>query len=222
MKKRNLLISLSLNSIIFIMVVLGTIFMATRFNFMANTKILSPTGFSILKLYTVDSNILAGLSSLILIIYEYLTLKKKIKEIPKFAYILKYISTTAVILTFLVTLFYLVPAYKDNFMFLYQNSNLFFHLFVPILSFISFVFFEKTKLAFKYTIYSISTTVLYGIYYIINILIHQENGQVTLKYDWYGFVRGGISSIFIVLPLLLIITYIIGLIIFKTNKTKGK
>ena len=178
MNKNNLVISLVLNTIIFIMVLLGIIFMITGFNFMADTKILTSTGLSALKYYTVDSNILAGITSLLFVVYECLVLKKRINTIPKFVYILKYISTVAVSLTFLVTLFYLAPSFGKHFWFLYQNSNLFFHLLVPILCFISFTIFEKTKLSFKYTLWSVSTMVLYGIFYIGNILIHQENGIV--------------------------------------------
>ena len=134
--------------------------------------------------------------------------------------IIKYISTIAVTLTFLVTLFYLAPSLGDKFIYLYQNSNLFFHLLVPILSFISFTCFEKVELEFKYTLYGISTMVAYGLYYLINILIHQENGKVSIEYDWYGFVKYGISFIFIVFPLMLIVTYIISLFTYKANKPK--
>ena len=148
MNKSNLKISLVLNIITLIMVVLATIFMVTGFKFMANTYVLESTGLESLKFYTVDSNILVGLASLILIIYEYLLLKKKIKKIPKYVYIIKYIATVAVSLTFLVTLLYLSPLYGSKFLFLYQNSNLLFHLLVPLLSFISFVFYEKIEIKF--------------------------------------------------------------------------
>ena len=221
MNKSNLKISFIINIVIFIMVLLGTIFMITGFKFMSNTEVLATTGLSLFKFYTVDSNIFAGLASLILIIYEILILNKRIDKIPKFAYIMKYIGTVAVSLTFLVTLFYLAPSYGKNFWFLYQNSNLLFHLLVPILSFISFVCFEKIKLNFKYTFYGVSTMILYGIYYVSNILIHQENGKVAFEYDWYGFVQNGVSSIFIVFPVILLITYLIGLIIYKLNSYKG-
>ena len=220
MSSKKLKLSLILNIIIFIMVVLGTIFMVTGFKFMGNTQVLASTGLEPLKFYTVDSNLFVGLASLILIIYEYLFLNKKINKIPKFVYILKYIGTVAVSLTFLVTLLYLAPSYGKNFLFLYQNSNLIFHLIVPVLSFISFTCFENIKLDFKYTFYGVSTMIVYGIYYVINILIHQENGKVALEYDWYGFVKGGVSTIFIVFSLILLFTYLISFGIFKLSKDK--
>lgn len=207
--------SLILNIIIFILVLLGTIFMMTGFQFMGKTHLLASTGISPFKFYTVDSNVLAGLSSLILIIYEYLILKNKINNIPRFVYLFKYISVVGVSLTFIVTLFYLSPLYGDKFIFLYKNSNLIFHLIVPILSFISFVLYEKTELRYKDTLYGISTMIIYGIYYIINIIMHQENGVVSITYDWYSFVRGGLSSIFIVFPVILLVTYLISLFVYK-------
>ena len=69
MNKRNIKISLVLNILILIMVVLATIFMVTGFKFMSNTYALESTGLESLKFYTVDSNILVGLASLILILY---------------------------------------------------------------------------------------------------------------------------------------------------------
>ncbi|MEE3343415.1 MAG: hypothetical protein VZS44_04940 [Bacilli bacterium] len=222
MNRKNIKISLVLNILILIMVVLATIFMVTGFRFMSNTKVLAATGFTPLKFYTVDSNILVGLASLLLIIYEYLLLKGKIKKIPKYVYIFKYISTVAVSLTFLVTLLYLSPLYGSKFLFLYQNSNLFFHLLVPLFSFISYIYYEKIEIEYKYTYYGVSTMILYGIYYVINILIHMKNGKVLPKYDWYGFVYGGLFSIFIAFLVMIIITYIISLVIYKLNKPKIK
>ncbi len=220
MKKSSLKASLYLNSAIFIMVLLGTIFMLTGFKFMTNTSILASEGLLVFKYYTVDSNIFVGLASLLLIVYECLALNNKVKEIPKYVYLLKYIGTVAVTLTFLVTLVYLAPSYGNKFWFLYQNSNLFFHLLVPILSFISFVCFEKTDFKLKHTLYGISTMIIYGIFYVINILIHQENGKIAFKYDWYGFAKGGVSSIIIVFPIILTVTYLISVVIYKMNRIK--
>ena len=220
MKISNLKKSFIMNILIFIIVVLGIIFMMTGFKFMGNHEVLSSTGLSPFRFYTVDSNIFVGISALILIIYESLLLKGKIKEIPKYAYVIKYIGTVAVTLTFLVTLLYLAPMFGDKFILLYLNSNLLFHLIVPLLSIISFVFLERIKLDFKYTFYGVSTMLIYGIYYGINAYVHQIDGIVPTEYDWYGFVRGGISSMYIVYIVMFIITYGISFVIYKLNKVK--
>ena len=60
--------------------------------------------------------------------------------------------------------------------------------------------------------------IIYGIYYSINIWVHQENGVVPVAYDWYSFVRGGVLEIFIVFPIILIITYLIALFIYRLER----
>ena len=207
--------SLIYNILIFLLVLLGTIFMFTGYQFMSNTSLLSNVGLEVFKYYTVDSNILVGISSFIMIIYEILFLKNKIKEIPKYVYILKYIGVVGVMLTFIVTAFYLSPMFGKNFLLLYMNTNLFFHLVVPILSIYSYVKYEKNKLEYKYTFITLSSVILYAIFYMSNILLHLDNIK---EYDWYGFVVGGIYSIFIVPIIILLISYLISYVIYRLNK----
>ena len=59
---------------------------------------------------------------------------------------------------------------------------------------------------------------IYAIIYTINALTHIENGKVSLKYDWYGFLRNGANSIIYVIPVMLLITYAISLGLWKSNK----
>ena len=102
---------------------------------------------------------------------------------------------------------------------MYVNKNLFFHGLIPLLSIINFIFFEKTdKLTFKDTFLALIPIVIYAIYYLINILIHMENGLVSPKYDWYYFVQNGIWKIVIVLPLIFGISYLISYLMWKLNK----
>ena len=99
------------------------------------------------------------------------------------------------------------------------NSNLFFHLLIPVLSMLNFSIFERNdKLKFGYTFYGIIPTALYGVYYLTNIFIHMENGQVSPIYDWYWFVQNGVWTVIIVVPMLFTITYIISLILWRFNK----
>ncbi len=48
-----------------------------------------------------------------------------------------------------------------------------------------------------------------------------ENGKVSEIYDWYWFVRGGVWQIIIVMPLMMGVTYLISLILWRLNK-RGK
>ena len=222
MNKRNLAISIILNFLIVIMTIAATIMMFTGFRFMHGYEIiLETTKLGMLKFYTVQSNILMGVTSFLFLIKEIKMIKNKSYEIPTFLYVLKLISTTSVTLTFFIVFTYLGPISKDGIPSMLMNSNLFFHLLIPLTSIICFIFFEKTnKLVFKSTMYGLSLTLIYAIYYLVNALIHVENGKVSPIYDWYWFVQNGVWTAIIVVPVIFIITYIISLLLWKTNKTK--
>lgn len=207
--------SLIMNILIVIFVTLGTIFMFTGFRFMPGPVLLEANKLEMFKFYTVDSNILMGLSSLLLLFYEFRLLRGKIKEIPNAIYIIKQIGVTSVSLTFLVTAIFLMPRF--GFFALYNNSNLIFHLIVPILALVSYIFFEKHNNKYRYALYGIIPTILYSIYYTSEIIIHLNNGGLTYKYDFYGFLAGSIKNIYISIPAFYIIVYLISIIIIKLN-----
>ena len=213
-------ISFILNIVIVIFTILASIMMFTDFKFMNGIEpILEVTKLGMFKFFTVDSNLLVGIASLILAIYEKRLLNNRITSIPIKYYILKFIATVSVSLTFLVVFFYLGPISPNGISSLLQNSNLFFHLIIPLLSMVSFIFFEyNDSFKFKYVLYSIIPTVAYEIFYLINVLIHIENGKVSPQYDWYYFIQGGLWQIIIMIPFMIFITYIIGVVIWLVSK----
>ena len=211
-------VSFVLNIIIFILVLIATIFMLTGFKFMGEDLALTATKIEAFKFFTVDSNILMGITALIFAISEYKIINQKEKKISSKLYVLKLISTVGVTLTFIVTTFYLAPFIVDNFFVLFKNSNLFFHLIIPILSLVTFVFFEHANIKFKYTFYGLIPVILYGLFYVTNVLIHIENGAVLKKYDWYFFAQGGLLTTIFVFVFLHVLTYIISLSIWFLNK----
>ena len=159
-----------------------------------------------------------GISALLFAISEYKVITKREKNISKKMYIFKLIATTGVMLTFLVTALYLAPIVVKDFWRLFKNSNLFYHLVIPILSFIAFVFFEHTDIERKYTLWGIIPIFIYAIFYVGNILLHLENGKVLPNYDWYFFAQGSLMTTIVVFILMHIITYVICLIIWFINK----
>ena len=76
-------ISFILNIITIILVVLSTSFMLLGIKFMPVKNLLIVDKFENFKFYTIDSNVLIGVMSLILAIYEYKLIKGRISEIPK-------------------------------------------------------------------------------------------------------------------------------------------
>ena len=104
-----------------------------------------------------------------------------------------------------------------------MNSNLFLHLIIPVTSIFDFIFLERTeKIKFKHVILGTIPMLIYAVFYMINVLIHMENGRVSPKYDWYWFVQNGVWTAVIVVPLMIVITYVISLILWRCNKKKIK
>lgn len=215
MKKK---LSLILNIIIVILTIFASFLMFTGIKITHGAEpILETTKIGMFKFFTVDSNIFMGIIALIYAIKEITN-----KEITKTMYKLKLMATTAVSLTFIIVFTYLGPISKDGIISLLQNSNIFFHLVIPVLSIITFTLFERTnKLKLKDSLYGIIPTIIYAVLYLINILIHMENGKVSPVYDWYWFVQNGVKTAIIVAPMIIIISYIISLILWKLNRKEN-
>ena len=183
--------------------------------------VLESTKIGMLRFFTVESNMFMGIVALIYAINEIEILKGKKEEISLKNSVLKLMGTVAVSLTFLVVFTYLGPISKNGIPSLLMNSNLFFHLIIPVLSILVFVIFERTdKIKFRYAIFGVLPSFLYGIYYLTNILVHMENGKVSVIYDWYWFVQNGIWTAAIVAPMMLIATYVISIIIWRLNRVR--
>ena len=223
MNKKSIKISLVFNIIIFLLTAFASFMMFTGIKFSTGYEpILETTKIGILKFFTVQSNLFMGVVALIFSIKEIQLLKGKKDDISKKYYILKLMSTTAVFLTFFVVFSYLGLIADGGLISLLRNSNLFFHLIIPVLSIITFICFDKTnKLRIKDSLYGVIPTILYVIYYTINVLTHIENGKVSPKYDWYYFVQNGIWTAFIVTPMMLVISYLLSLLLWKLNKNNS-
>ncbi len=218
--KNKLKMSLVINIIIFLLTAFSTIVMMAGIRFTHGSEpVLEVTKLGVFKFFTVDSNILMGLIALLFALEEIKILKGTKKEINNKLYILKLLSTTAVSITFITVFAYLGPISEGGILSMLQNSNMFFHLIIPVLSIITFILFEKNNnLKTKDTIYGIFPTVIYGLFYLTNIIIHMKNGKVSPQYDWYWFVQNGVWTAIIVMPFMLLISYLISLILFKLNK----
>ena len=222
--KKSIKISLIINILVAIMTIVASIIMFTGFKFMyAYETVLEGTKIGMLRFFTVQSNLLMGIVSLLFAIDEVRLLKNKINEMGAKMYNLKLMSCTAVGLTFFVVFAYLGPISKGGIPSMLMNSNLFFHLLIPVISILNFICFEKTNnIRLKNTLCGLIPTALYEGYYLTNIFIHMENGKVSPIYDWYWFVQNGVWTSVIIAPMILVISWIISLLIWKLNKIKQK
>ena len=128
--------------------------------------------------YTNDSNILCLLSAILYLIFK---LIYKEKDLPFVILIIRYMASACLCLTFLTVVFYLavfdalgssnfIDAYFNSLLlYLGKDSFLYYHLLCPIISFISFSFFEgDRRLNKKKTIYyALLPTLIYAIILII-------------------------------------------------------
>ena len=199
------------NTFIFALVCIGCWMVLTDFNFATGTYLFRISNIKMVKLFTVDSNILMGIAALLFAVCS------KNGNCSTKIYIFKLAATSSVALTMLVTTFYLVPinGFKDMF----SNSNLFFHGIIPFLSIITFVFFESNdKISFKQTFLGLIPVSCYAIFYVTNGVSHSINGYVPQRYDWYHFFFMKLKSIPIVLTIILLVSYFICFLLWKCNR----
>ncbi len=198
-------LTLFIKILIVIFVVTGTVIM---FNGTADETGLTASGIYNLKYFTVLSNILCGIITLIDIIML-LALGKNIHLL------LRLISVSAVGLTFAIIAFFLQPMYKE--MNMYQNGNLWFHLIVPVTAMIGFIFFDSktdeagVKMPFRYTFAAAIPSLIYGFGYLINILVNGV-GEWPDTNDWYGFLNWGFPVGICIFAMVVIINWIVAIL----------
>ncbi len=92
--------------------------------------------------YTIQSNIF-----ILIICAIFLIFKLSKKKIPNYLYVIKYICTVGISITFLVFAFILVPQLGLTSMnYLLSPSNMSVHLISPILAIIDFMLYDKIKM----------------------------------------------------------------------------
>lgn len=207
---------MSINFVVFALVLIAWILMM-----FSNVNIIySAAKLESLRYFTVLSNLFVGVVSLVYFISQVFSLVKNENKVRRLQVVLAFISTVQVSITFFVVLCFLAPSSKDGFLSMYQGSNLFFHLIVPVLSILNFVIFEnEPAMKFRYTPFVILPVLMYGLFYILNNEYHWTNAYDN-NYDWYGFIKDGSVGRIILLSVMFIIgTYVVGLLLFFINRT---
>lgn len=210
-------VAFGLNVLIFMLELFAVIWMMSG----KGGGILSGSRLSALKYFTVDSNILLGITAIIAAIDEKRVLDGKKSGVSTSTLIAKLVGTVGVTLTMIVTVFYLVPitAAAYGVFALFTYSNFFLHLLNPILAIITFLFFEQTdSIAFRHTFTGIIPMLIYAVYYVSVALAHSSDGRVLKGYDWYGFFAFGTESAVIIVPILILLTYGISFLLWKLNR----
>ena len=208
MSKKKLYGSLFLNSFTLVSVIVCMIILIKR----------NPNTF---RMFTTESNLISGIVSLIIVIFEILILIKKRKNLPNWLNKLKMITTTGVSLTLVVVVFYLgfvAISQGYNYFIVFRGTNICFHFLTPVSAILSFILFEGSNINFKFTFLNLIHMVSYTIFYVINVFTHLNNGKADKKYDWYYFVVGENYTIIFMVVIILIVTYFIGFSLWILNK----
>lgn len=171
---------LILNIIIVILTVIGVAFMLTG---NPEEGALQASGLENLKFYTVLTNVFCGLIALVYLIIILLG-----KDAGKIR-VLKLAAVCGVAITFAVVAFMFGPLY--GYPQFYKRGNLFFHLLLPLTAMVEFIVVRRPKMPFRYCVFAAVPTLLYGLGYMVNILINGMGGEWPDTNDFYAFLSWG-------------------------------
>ena len=220
---KHLKISLILNACTVFLFLFGMITSLAGWLWMGIDGNLTPETHNFLWFFTVDSNILLAVASLILVILEALILLNKRKGIPHWVYVFKYVATCSTTLTLLTVIFYLSPLLGANFWKLFLNTNLFFHLVSPVLGIVSLVLFEaRDEMKWKVSFLALIPMGLYSIFYISNVYTHLNNGKVDPKYDFYYFAANGVGITILVVFMMFALTFGSSFLLYFLREKRRK
>ena len=135
-------------------------------------------------MFTVNSNIIAGLSMLLCLPYTVDGLRTGNYHLPDWVVVLMHITVTAVTLTFLISLCILAPV--KGFVLIFSGSRFFLHGVCPVVSIITYCCFINSHLIrIKEAWLGMIPIFLYAVvYFVMVVVIGEENGGWN---DFYGF-----------------------------------
>ena len=200
--------------------------------FISGEGTLSSSGFSNLKYFTVLSNLLEGAACVFWIVSVCTSGKQdaaqkqtavsgqeKLSQGPRAVHentvskrtgkaeVLKYMAACCVALTFLTVMLFLGPVFGYQSMF--QGANLWFHLLIPLTAIAEQLFLRPVEFGFKENILTVIPVLIYGLGYLMNILINGV-GEWPDRNDFYGFVMWGLPVGLAIFAGICVLTYVTG------------
>lgn len=196
-------------------IVIGSNILIIFFEIIGFILAINSFSYNIFEYYTQDSNLLVLISSILYLIYIISN-----KKVPYFIELLKYTSVVSITVTFMVVITILSWTMEDGFVtMLFKDSMLFHHTICPILTIITFIFFEKHNFnSYKDTIRTLYFTIIYATILVILNIFKVIEGP-------YPFLMVYNQSVFISILWTIIIlgmTLIISILLKKSNKKHQK
>lgn len=180
---------------------------------------LSENGIGNLKYFTVQSNIMEGIASVIWLVVQ------GGDEVAKArAELFKYISAASVMLTFTTVMVFLGPLYGYPMML--KGANLFFHLIVPLMAFAEMIFLTDADFKLRDNNMAAVPPLIYGALYLLNVIINGI-GEWPDTNDWYLFLTWGYPTGILIFACICAVTWLIALLMRKfslhpSSKRGGK
>ena len=141
------------------------------------------------KYFTVLSNGLEGLAALLYGLGLALTLCGALPRMPRWVAVLKYVAVTQVCLTLLTVACFIGP--RTGFRSAYRGLNFWFHLVVPLLAALDYVFLDREGVPpLRAVPLPLLPVAAYGAFYLGNLLLNGWGGGDHPN-DWYGFADAG-------------------------------
>lgn len=189
-------VSLYINCVIVLMVFLASVWMITDWIPYVG-KGSSGMGTRAFRYYTVDSNILMGITSLILVVRNILKLLRVELRPSRFISFINLTAVTGVTMTALAVICLLAPVAEDGFTSLYLKGNFFFHFTVPVLAFLDYVFFaDNARIRWQWCFAAMIPVIGYAVFYILPLYQNAStHGTFPPEYDWYHFFSGNVSNV---------------------------
>ena len=155
-------------------------------------------------MFTVNSNILAGISMMICLPYTIDGLRHNQFHLPNWVVDLMFNAVTAVSLTFLISLCVLAPV--KGFVLIFTGSRFFLHGVCPVLTIISFCFFICSHhIKLRETFLALIPVFIYAVlYFVMVVVIGEVNGGWN---DFYGFA----TRLPVWIPMILIMPLTFGI-----------
>ena len=159
-------------------------------------------GWSCLRYFTNLSNIFVAFASLLMIPFNLRNIRTRRNYFPRAIYVIKFVATVSVTVTFLTVVFFLAPMAVASsshggdinwmaFFWFFQDGAFFLHFLTPVLAIISAIFLERShgKITKKIAWLGLLPTVLYsGVYAYEVAYLGEAHGGWP---DFYGFTFGG-------------------------------
>ena len=134
------------------------------------------------RFFTVLSNTLCGIAALMMAIGQIRG------NVSQFVFMMKYLGTVSVTLTFLTVLLFLGPTQGGYAKWFFEGDFFYTHLVGPLLAMLSFFLMERRKMTFGSAMLGLLPMLLYGAVYLYKVMFAPEGERWE---DFYGFTKFG-------------------------------